>query len=138
MNVKADAFGLQRVDELRGQTRKINAQALDPVIEVGIDGFDHGVAATVVDINGCDATGLDVIEEAAVAHPCHRSIAGSDGGAIAVLAEAVDASVAHHLPADQQHDADWQQPEGKKAPALIHELKKFVNECKGVGLISEA
>ena len=138
MNIKADAFGLQRVDQLRGQTRKVNAQALNAVVEVGIDGFDHSVAATVVDINGCHATGLDVIEEAAVAHPCHRSIAGSDGGAIAVLAEAVDASVAHHLPADQQHDADWQQPEGKKAPALIHELKKFVNECKGVGLISEA
>jgi hypothetical protein len=43
------------------------------------------------------------------------------------LAEAIDASVTHHLPANQQHDADWQQPEGKKAPALIHEPKKFVN-----------
>ena len=137
MNIKADAFGLQRVDQLRGQTRKINAQALDPVVEVGVNGFDHGVAATVVDVNGCDTTGFDVIEEAAVAHTRYSSIARSDGGAIAVLAEAIHASIAHHLPADQQHDADWQQPEGKKAPALIHEPRKFVNECKGVGLISE-
>ena len=84
---------------------------------------------TAVDIydGGRNATSLDVVEEAAVTHACHRSIAGSNGGAIAVLAEAVDASVAYHLPADQQHDADWQQPEGKKAPALIHEPKKFVN-----------
>ena len=127
MNIKADAFSLQGVDQLRGETGQINTQPLNTVVEIRIDGFDHGVAATVVNINGCDATGFDVVEEAAIAHARHRSIAGGDGGAIAVLAEAIHASVAYHLPADQQHDADWQQPEGKKAPALIHELRKFVN-----------
>jgi hypothetical protein len=127
MNIKANAFSFECVDQFRSETGKINTQALDAVVEIRIDGFNHSVAATVVNINGCDATGFDVIEEAAVAHARYRSIAWSDGGAIAVLVEAIDASIAYHLPADQQHDADWQEPEGKKAPALIHELRKFVN-----------
>ena len=68
-------------------------------------------------------------------------VLASLGGAIGTLAGLGTVSLVAAvtpLPADQQHDADWQQPEGKKAPALIHELKKFVNECKGVDLISEA
>jgi hypothetical protein len=43
------------------------------------------------------------------------------------LAEAIDASVADHLPTNQQNDADRQKPEGKKAPALIHEPKEIIN-----------
>ena len=68
-------------------------------------------------------------------------VLASLGGAIGTLAGLGTVSLVAAvtpLPADQQHDADWQQPEGKNAPALIHELKKFVNECKGVGLIFEA
>ena len=51
MNIKADAFCFEGVDQFRSKTRKINAHALNAVIEVWIDCFNNGIAATVIDVD---------------------------------------------------------------------------------------
>ena len=122
MDVEADPFLFQGVDQLGCQTGKIHPQTLDAVVQVGIHRFDHGIAATVVDVHRGDATGFHVVEEAAVAHACHRCIARSHRGASGVLI--VQTTVTDHLPTDQEHDADGQKPEGDEAPTLIHDPEK--------------
>ena len=122
MDVEADPLFLQGVDQFRSKTGKINPQTLDAVVEVRINGFDHSIATTVVDVDSCHATGFHVVEEAAVAHAGHRCIARRHRGAPGVLT--VQTTVADHLPTDQEHDADGQKPEGDKAPTLIHDPEK--------------
>ena len=122
MNIEADALALECVDQLWGQTRQIDSQPLDAIIEIGIDSLHHGIASSVVDVHGCDTTGFDVVEEAPVAHPSDSGVPGSHGRSVRL--HATDSSVAHDLPADQQNYSDRQQPENKKAPALIHDPEK--------------
>ena len=113
---------LEGVDQFWGQPGKIHSQPLDAIVEIGIDGFNHGIATSVVDVDGCDAACLDVVKEASVAHPRDGGIPGCHGRAAG--AHSVDASVAHDLPADQQDHGDRQEPENKEAPALIHDPEK--------------
>ena len=123
VNVKADALFLESVHQFRGKTRQINAKTLNAVVEIGVDRFNHGVAATVVDVHGGDTTRFHVIEETSVAHPRHGCIAWCLSGATASI-HAVQPTIADHLPANQQHDADWQKPQSSSSPALIHDAEK--------------
>ena len=122
MNIEADAFALEGVDQLRCQTWQIHSQPLDAVIEIGVDGFHHGIASPVVDINRSDASGFHVVQEAPVAHPGDGGIPGSHGRTVGC--HPIDTAVAHDLPADQQDHSDRQQPENEEAPALIHDPEK--------------
>ena len=79
MDVKADALVLEASDELRGETGQVNPEALNPVVEIRINSFDHGAAATVIDVNGRHPAGIHVIQEAAVGHAGDRRISGGGG-----------------------------------------------------------
>ena len=113
MHVETDPFFLKGVDQFRRQTWQVNAEALNAIIQIGIDSFNNCIAATVVNINCCNASRFHVIQKPAVAHPGNGGVAGSHRGAIAatvVLVQTIDPAIANDLPADQQHNAYWQQP----------------------------
>ena len=105
MNVEADALLLQGVDQLRSEARKVYAETLNAVVNLGINGFNNGVATTVVDINGGDASSFHIVEEAAVAHAANSCVAGSDGGS-AVGIQCLQATITENLPAKKQRHAD--------------------------------
>ena len=127
MDVKADALLLEVVDQLRGKTREVNAQALHAVVQVGINGFNNGGAATVKDVNRGDASGIDVIDEAAVAHPSDSGITRCHGCSRGP-ADSTEAA-AQDLPAEEDSDADGQNPKSNRAPALIHGRLRCRSEC---------
>ncbi len=99
MDIEADAFLLERIDQFRSQAGKINPEPLHAIVDFGVDRFNNGITTTVVDIHSGDATGFHVIEEAAIAHAAHSSIAWSHSGAIGV--EGLHAPVTNQLPAEQ-------------------------------------
>ena len=127
VDVKADALLLEVVDQFRSQAGEINPQALNAVVEVGINGFHDSRAAAVKNVNGGHAAGIDVIDEPAVAHPSHRSVTGGNGGA-GGGAYATE-TAAQHLPAEEDGDANGENPQGNRAPALIHGRLRCRSEC---------
>ena len=58
MNIEADAFALEGIDQFRGKTWEINPESLNTIIEFRINGFNDGISAIVVNIDGGDPTGL--------------------------------------------------------------------------------
>ena len=100
MNVEADSFFFQGVDQLGGKAGKVYPQALHAIVQFRIDSLNHGVATTVVDVDRGDSTGFHVVQEAAVAHAGHGRIAWSHGGSCGVLT--VQSTIADHLPTDQE------------------------------------
>ena len=76
MHVEADALILELVDQLGSHPGKIDPEPLHPIVEIGIHRFDHRRAASFINVNGGDTTGIDVIQKAAIAHAGDRRVAG--------------------------------------------------------------
>ena len=68
VDIKADALLFKGIDQLRCQTGKVDANALDFVVQIRVSSFNNRIASTVIDIDGSDPASFDVIKEAAVAH----------------------------------------------------------------------
>ena len=122
MDVEADALILELVHQLRCQPRQVDPQPLNPVVEVWIHGFNHRRSAAVEDIHGGHTASLHIVEEAAVAHPCHGGVAGCHDW----IGRSVAAGTgSEHLPSKKQGNPNWQEPEGQETPALIHGVENF-------------
>jgi len=122
VDVEADALLLELVDQLGSQPGQIHPQALDAVVEIGIDGLDHGGAAPIEDVDGGDSAGVDVIEEASVTHPGHGCVPGASHRGLGGIP--VEAG-AQQLPAQEEGHQDRKEPESEKAPALVHGILDF-------------
>ena len=118
MNVEADALSLEGVDQLRCQTRQVNSQTLHSIIEIRINRLNHRITTTVIDVDGCDAPGFHVIEEAAIAHPGNCGVAWSLSWA--TWLQVAQRSAAEELQCQQQSNSDGKSPEKDLPPALIH------------------
>ena len=127
MHIEAHALLFDLADQLRGQSGQVNPQALHAVVDVGVNGFDNGGAATVVHINCGDAPCFEVVEETAVSHPGHSAVAGSFGGAIGHLHRA---AAAHHLQTKEDNQSDGQGPKRNQSPAVVH--RKLPRATKNV------
>jgi hypothetical protein len=118
MNIEAYALLLELVDQLWSNTGQVDAQTLDPIVEVRINSLNNCTAAAVEDIDRSYPARIDVIEEAAVAHSGYRRIAGSNRGAF--WFEAGCAAITKQLPSEECDHCEGQEPEGNQTPALVH------------------
>ena len=120
MNIETDAAILELVHELRSQAGQIYAQALHPVVEVGIDRLHHGHASTIKNVDGGDPAGIHIIKETAIAHPGNGGVAGGNGWArVGGSGEAVGPAT-EQLPTEEEGNHNRQEPESDQTPALIH------------------
>ena len=124
MDIEADSFNFQGVDQLGGESREIDAQTLNPVVDLRINSFDHGITPTVVDINRCDASGLDVIKETPVTHSADSCVTGRLRRAIP--GDSLQPTTAKQLPSKKQRHAERENPECDLTPALVHGNREVV------------
>ena len=127
MHIEAHALLFDLADQLRGQSRQVNPQALYAVVDIGVNCFNNGCAATVVHIHCRDASSFEVVEETAVGHPGHSAVARSFSGAIGRLHWA---AAANHLQTKEDNQSDGQGPKRNQSPAVVH--RKLPRATKNV------
>ena len=74
MNIKTDRLILEFSEKVGCNAWEIDAESLNPIVEICINNFHDCRAARIIKINGVHTTGIYIIEEAPVGHPTDRSV----------------------------------------------------------------